>query len=474
MKEEKKEHSFSVKEAFLNWFGLFLVIVAAMALYFVVTRFKMILHVFGVFLTLVKPVIYGCVIAYLVNPLYKFFLRLLHRIFIKSEDAIKKRTLSLLNGIAITLGVISGILIIIVLGWLILPSLINSVISMADAFPARADGFYQRLTVWLKNNPYLMDQMQKALLQATEYADAKMNTEFMPWLQKELLPHVNNYAVQLANGLMGILNVFYNLFIGIIVAIYLLAGKNTYLAQAKKLTYGLFRRDHADVLIHYLRLANDMFSGFITGKIVDSTIIGIICFVVMSILHLPYTVLVSVIVGVTNVIPVFGPYIGAVPSILLILLVNPIQALYFLILIVILQQLDGNVIGPAILGESTGLSAFWVLFSILLFGGIWGIAGMLVGVPLFAVIYELIRDFINARLRNKQLATETEHYKNLKEILSTEEGIVYIAYTKEELQGKKKKKDEPTALMQALYKVRGNAAALAVKKQEQKDEAPKE
>ncbi len=459
MNEGKREHTFSVKEAFLNWFGLFLVIVAAMALYFIVTRFKLILHVLGAFVGLVKPVIYGCIIAYLVNPLYKFFLRLLYRIFIKTENAPGKRTAAFLNGIAIALGVISGMLIIIILGWLLLPSLITSVASMAETFPGRADEFYQKLTAWLENNPYLMDQMQKALLQATEYADAKMNTELLPWLQKELLPNVNNYAMQLANGLMGILNVFYNLFIGIIVAVYLLAGKSTYLAQAKKITYGLFRRDHADVLIHYVRLANDMFSGFISGKIVDSTIIGLICFAVMCLLHLPYAVLVSVIVGVTNVIPVFGPYIGAVPSILLILLVNPIQALYFLIFIVILQQLDGNIIGPTILGESTGLSAFWVLFSILLFGGLWGIAGMLVGVPLFAVIYELARDFVNAKLQSRQLSTETEHYKDLKEIVSTKEGIVYIAFTEEELQGRKDKQGEPTAFMLALRKIWNRAGA---------------
>lgn len=439
MQDERRKSSFSIKEAFLNWCGLFFVLVAVIVVFLVFTNFKQIVHVLGFYLSLVKPVLYGCVIAYLVNPLYKFYYRLLQKPIENRGKQVSAKVAGFLNGLAIALGLITGLLIIVVLCWLILPQLFSSIISMINTLPEQADYYYVRLTASLENNPYLVDQMQKALLQLTDYADAKMNTELLPWLQKELLPNVNSYAKQLASGVMSVLNVLYNMLIGIIVAIYLLIGKRVFAAQAKKITYGLFRQDHADILIYYVRLANKMFSGFITGKIVDSTIISILCFVAMSILHLPYAVLVSVVVGVTNVIPVFGPYIGAVPSVILILLVNPVQALYFLILIVILQQLDGNIIGPAILGESTGLSAFWVLFSILVFGGLWGIVGMLVGVPLFAVIYEMIADYVNARLASRNLSTHTEHYLDLKEILRTEEGIVYVSYTDEELMGRKQK-----------------------------------
>ncbi len=205
--------------------------------------------------------------------------------------------------------------------------------------------------------------------------------------------------------------------------------------------YGLLKKRNADMVIYYVRVSNNMFSGFISGKIVDSAIIGLICFVAMSVLKLPYTMLVSVIVGVTNVIPVFGPYIGAVPSALLILLVDPKQALYFLILIIVIQQLDGNIIGPAILGESTGLSAFWVLFSILLFGGFWGIMGMLVGCPLFAVIYRIIKDFISMKLRKKELSDSTWEYIDLKSIEESANGMQYVKYTNGELNSKKKKTD---------------------------------
>ena len=198
-----------------------------------------------------------------------------------------------------------------------------------------------------------------------------------------------------------------------------------------------------------------MFSGFISGKIVDSAIIGVICFAVMGVMRLPYAMLVSVIVGVTNIIPVFGPYIGAIPSALLILLVDPKQALYFLILIIILQQLDGNVIGPAILGESTGLSAFWVLFSILLFGGFWGIAGMLVGCPLFAVIYRIVKDFVSIRLRGKNLSDVTTEYMDLKCIEVSEDNTEYIRYTDEEINSKKKKdKKQPGKASLLLDKVK--------------------
>lgn len=219
-------------------------------------------------------------------------------------------------------------------------------------------------------------------------------------------------------------------------------ARRVFIAQAKKIIYGVCKKKTADTLIHYVRISNDMFSGFILGKIVDSAIIGIICFVLMTIFSLPYALLVSVIVGVTNIIPVFGPYIGAIPSAMLILLVSPVQALYFIILVAILQQVDGNIIGPAILGDSTGLSAFWVLFSILFFGGFWGIAGMLIGCPLFAVIYTIIKDFVNYCLERRNLSTDTQTYIDLKSIEDRKDGYEYIAYSPSELMGKKKNKNK--------------------------------
>lgn len=430
-----------IKEAFIKWLGLFLVLVGAGVLYLFIDNMGYIINGIMYIMSVIKPVIYGAVIAYILNPLVKTYKRLIIRTFIRKKEISEKKD-NIISGISIVCALLTGVLIIVVLCWMIIPQIINTMITLINTLPGQADYYYKMITERIQNNKYITSTMQKTVLQATEFIDSKMQTELIPWLRTELLPNLNVYAQQFASGVMAVVNVLYNLFIGIIVAIYILASKRTFAAQSKKIVYGVFRKKQADLIIHYTRISNDMFSGFISGKIVDSTIIGIICFIVMSIMDLPYAMLVSVIVGVTNIIPVFGPYIGAIPSALLIMLVSPVQAVYFLILIAILQQIDGNIIGPAILGESTGLSAFWVLFSILLFGGFWGIIGMLIGCPLFAVIYRIAKDFIAYCLRKRHLEEETESYIDLKEIDVFEEDIKYIKYTKDELIGSSDKKQE--------------------------------
>ncbi|HOO28395.1 MAG TPA: AI-2E family transporter, partial [Lachnospiraceae bacterium] len=191
---------------------------------------------------------------------------------------------------------------------------------------------------------------------------------------------------------------------------YLLASKELFCAQAKKLSYALLREERANNLINNMRFANKTFGGFLVGKILDSLIIGIICFVGTSILKIPYALLISVIVGVTNMIPFFGPYLGAIPCAIILIMINPMKCLIFLIFILILQQFDGNILGPKILGNSTGLSSFWVIFAITIFGGLLGILGMFIGVPLFAVIYSAIKTFVNQRLIKKQLPADTTFY----------------------------------------------------------------
>lgn len=206
------------------------------------------------------------------------------------------------------------------------------------------------------------------------------------------------------------LNEVTNILIGIIVSLYVLFSKEKFSAQAKKAVYALMSPAHANMAPHIVGKSNQIFSGFIIGKVIDSLIIGILCYIGTAMLKMPYAPAVSVIVGVTNVIPFFGPYIGAIPSIILIALVNPMKGVYFLVFILLLQQLDGNVIGPKILGDSTGLSAFWVVFAILLGGGLFGFIGMIMGVPTFAVIYYIIQMLINSKLEKKNLPTESEKY----------------------------------------------------------------
>ncbi len=441
-KETRAGERKTVRVLFGQWFGLLLVSICGIVIYYLLKQADTIVSFVRYLLGLVRPVIYGAVIAYLLNPMMKFYQRQLLRPLTPKGKRPSKKAKKLTRGLGIFFALVSGILIIAVLGWMIVPQVIDSIMTLINTLPQQANHYYLKVVNWIQNNPYLMDKLQNYALEATKTLDAWMNEELFPWLRTDLLSNVNSFTMHFANGVMSFLGVLYNLFIGIIVAIYLLAGKETYSAQAKKMIYGLFRKKPADIILHYARITNDMFSGFISGKIVDSTIIGFLCFGAMNILQLPYAMLVSVIVGVTNVIPVFGPYIGAVPGTLLILLVNPIQSLYFLILIIVIQQLDGNVIGPAILGESTGISAFWVLFSILLFGGIWGIAGMLVGVPLFAVIYRILKDYIELRLYRKELKGETMAYVNLKRILPTEKGVRYLFFGEDELENARLRREQ--------------------------------
>jgi predicted PurR-regulated permease PerM len=250
--------------------------------------------------------------------------------------------------------------------------------------------------------------------------------QLVEWTQSTtgLLANIEKVAASVYTGVMSVFTVLKNVLIGIIVMIYLLNIKDTLCAQAKKIIYGLFSVRMANEIIEKVRFVHHVFGGFIIGKLVDSLIIGILTFVWLSIIKMPYTLLISVIIGVTNVIPFFGPFIGAIPSAFLLLLVSPRKCFWFLISILVIQQIDGNIIGPRILGNTTGVSSFWVLFSILFFGGLFGLLGMVIAVPTFAVIYRLISEFIEKRLIAKKLSTDTKDYGDLDHI--DEEHNTYI------------------------------------------------
>ena len=195
-----------------------------------------------------------------------------------------------------------------------------------------------------------------------------------------------------------------------IISIYLLIDKEKFFALGKKVTASLFNEKHTRVILDLAKRTNLTFGRFIGGKIVDSAIIGVLTFIILTIFKMPYVLLISVIIGITNVIPFFGPFIGAIPSAIIILFVSPIQAIWFLVIVLVIQQVDGNIIGPKILGDSIGISAFWILFSILVAGKLFGLVGMIIGVPMFALIYSIIKDVIEARLKYKGLPIETKNY----------------------------------------------------------------
>lgn len=249
------------------------------------------------------------------------------------------------------------------------------------------------------------------------------------WLENYIDVSTKDVISVAVTGALGVGRLLVNCIIGIIVSVYVLCSKETFKGQTKKLIYGIFRADHANVILEVGRKTRDIFYGFIIGKIIDSAIIGVICYVCMLIFKMPYPLLVSIIIGVTNIIPVFGPYIGALPTVIIIFLTEPMQGIYFLIFIIVLQQIDGNIIGPKILGDSTGLSSFWVVVAIVVGGGLFGFAGMLFGVPTMALIYYLVGRFSKHMLRKRDLPEETADYINMERVNEADHTLV--EHTKE-------------------------------------------
>jgi predicted PurR-regulated permease PerM len=240
-----------------------------------------------------------------------------------------------------------------------------------------------------------------------------MNAGLMSWLQTTVLPGLGNLLSNVSTGVRYLLTGVYNLAIGIIVSVYLLSDIENYVASAKRMLYSLLSPEAAKKVLDGLAFTDRTFIGFLNGKLLDSAIMGILCYIVCAILNMPYALLVSVIVGVTNIIPFFGPFIGAVPSVIIILMVDPFKALVFILFIIILQQIDGNIIGPKILGSSVGINGFWVMFSIVLGAGLFGFWGMLLGVPVFVVIYTAVNKCIERKLRRSGLPHETEAYRDI-------------------------------------------------------------
>lgn len=361
----------------------------------------------GILGRILEPITYGAVFAYLMTPIYN---RVRAGVMAVTKNAIEAEKPRKSLGAVVATAVSLLVLIAVVTGLIsmLIPQLINSVKTIIDALPSSINN----LALWIEqlfaDNP----DMEATVMEQYSAASAYVQN----WLTNEVLPNIYNILSGLSNGLFSFLNTLKNVLIGLIVMVYLLNMKEKLIMQAKMIVYGAFPLRVANKVIEEARYVHLVFGGFIIGKLLDSLIIGLMSFVLLSFMNMPYVLLISVIIGVTNVIPFFGPFIGAIPSAFLILLVSPIKCLYFIIFILLLQQFDGNILGPKILGDSTGLSSFWVLFSILLFGGLFGFVGMIIGVPTFAVFYKLITEFISYLLEKRQLSADIEHYEKLDHI----------------------------------------------------------
>lgn len=355
------------------------------------------------FFSLISSVLYGLVFAYLMNPIMKLVERNLTK-WLSRGNMPERRVKSLSRGIGIVAALIVFLLSVYALFAAIVPQVVASLEELLS--PESLNSGYAKVTEWvdsvIRGTPVenWFNQNGESIVKKAQ-----------DWIAKEV-----DFATALSSAaeqVYGIAKGVFNAVIGVVVAVYMLISKDRFQAQAKKITVALFRQDHADRVLELARRTNAIFGGFIVGKIIDSVIMGIICYIGTLILGTPYAMLVSVIVGVTNIIPFFGPLIGLVFCCLLVLLQNPLQALYLAIFLLVLQQVDGNIIGPRILGERLGISDFWILVSIMVFGGLFGFAGMLIGVPVFTLIYSLINDGVNRALKKKQQPLQTDLYYSI-------------------------------------------------------------
>ena len=402
-----KRH-FKWDRTYINWgMTAFCVVALSLLFYFAVRNISVFGDFFRKLVTILAPFIWGLVICYLLSPLMRFleervFLPLGKRLYRKNK---KGGAAKFARVMSILFSEIVLLLLIAALVYLIIPQILSSVQMLVQNSGTYADNVSKWLDGLLKNYPEL-DSYVGGLF-------GNINANVGNWLETRLLPQLGSLITSVSSGVYGFARSIYNLIIGIIVSVYLLADKEGFLAAVKRLSYAVFSVETADKLRQGLNFVDKTFMGFLSGKILDSLIIGIICYIVCSILKMPYTLLVSVIIGVTNIIPFFGPLIGAIPSALIILMVDPSKCLIFVIFIIILQQIDGNIIGPRILGSSTGINGFWVMFAIILGSGLFGFWGMLLGVPVFVVIYTVIQNLIIKKLKKSDLPWKIADYKEM-------------------------------------------------------------
>ncbi len=348
-------------------------------LFFFIYRLQGVGEILGNIVHILKPFIYGGVIAYLLRPACNLYTDGLTKLL---PEKGKKYS----DVLGITLSMITGLLVIYALIIMIAPQLYQSIISLWNSLPYKIEQTIAWFTQRFGEN--------EIVLQFFDASYKAIYNKLTIWGQDTLIPYLTGIVSGLGMSVFKVLLFFKDLLIGLIVAVYLLASRKKFSRQSIMLVRSILPPRWADVTLQEIAFVDRMFGGFIDGKLVDSAIIGVLCYIGCATFRFPNPLLVSAIVGITNVIPFFGPFLGAIPATLLILIESPMDALWFVLFILFLQQLDGNIIGPKILGDHTGISSFWVLFSILLFGGLWGIVGMIIAVPLFAVIYDIIRKLV--------------------------------------------------------------------------------
>ncbi len=384
---EKKDH-ISFRDALFRGMTELLVIILGVLFFFLIYKIDVIFAGIEKILGILMPVILGAVIAYLLIPVDEYFEKIYIKYFGKYFKTRAKRKKYIRMG-GVATAIFLFVIVLFMLIYLVVPQIYNNTRNLLLALPGQVRDLMEWITEKMADDTELSSIVTRVYSEAMNFLST--------WVKTDMIDQL--YLV--IDGLLGAVNVVAEFFIGIIIAVYLMVSRETFVSQGKKVIYAFLNDEHANMFIQLLKECNRIFGGFINGKLLDSLIIGILCFIGCSLLQMPYSVLVAVIIGVTNVIPFFGPYIGAIPSTILIMLDSPSKGLIFIVFILVLQQFDGNILGPKILGDSIGLSPFWIIFAILLGGGLFGVVGMLFGVPVFAVFHFLIKSFIDYRLSKK-------------------------------------------------------------------------
>ena len=393
---------------YLYWGVTAFFVIAAAILFYMALNYRPLLRQgLASLLHILSPFIWGLVICYLLTP----FMRLVEKKLFgplskklyknskRSDGSRFARSMSVLLSELFLLAVLTALVC------LIIPQLYSSLQNMVANSPMYIETASRWITQLLEDFPEIEQYVSQTL--------GQVNTSLMDWIQNTVLPKLGSLISNVTSGVYYAIMGVYNLVIGIIVSVYVLSNLEQFGASAKRILYSVFSVDMAKKILEGLEFTDRTFMGFINGKLLDSAIIGLICYIVCSILRMPYALLVSVIVGVTNIIPFFGPFIGAVPSSIIILLVNPVKCLIFIAFIILLQQLDGNIIGPKILGSSVGINGFWGMFSIILGAGLFGFWGMLLGVPVFVIIYAAITGSVTRKLKRSDLPWEAADYMDM-------------------------------------------------------------
>ena len=353
-----------------------------------------------IFIAAAAPIIWGVVIGYLMNPAVDFFR---FRVFKKwSKNPKSRKTYNAVKNLSIfivallTIGILAGLVVLIV------PQVVKSLSGIADNFNTYANNFLDWATVTFADIPQITEILSDPITRIEGFINSS-------W--KDISVHVVEFGTKVGGGLLSFVLGFKDFIIGFIIAIYFVSSKEMIKAQAKKITFALFKNSHAQSIISVSKRINDIFIHYITGILIDAFFVGCATFVGATIIGTPYPLLMATLIACTNVIPFFGPFIGGIPACFLTLLVDPMKAVWFAIFMVAMQQFDGNIMVPLIQGDRIGVPSVWVLVGIIIGGGLFGFAGMLLAVPVLAIIYMLFKEFIAGKLKKKNLPVDGVIYE---------------------------------------------------------------